>query len=59
MDFPILSSLVWLPVASAAIVIGLPRRRPELVIPVALGLSLITLGLAESPARGGVDRFCI
>ena len=46
MDFPILSSLVWLPVASAAIVIGLPRRRPELVIPVALGLSLITLGLA-------------
>jgi NADH-quinone oxidoreductase subunit M len=46
MDFPILSSLVWLPVASAAIVVGLPRRRPELVIPVAFGLSLITLGLA-------------
>lgn len=46
MDFPILSSIVWLPVASAAIVIGLPRRRPELVIPVAFALSLITLGLA-------------
>jgi len=46
MDFPILSALVWLPVASAAIVVGLPRRRPELVIPVAFGLSLITLGLA-------------
>ncbi len=46
MDFPILSSLVWIPVASAAVVIGLPRRRPELVIPVAFALSLIPLGLA-------------
>ena len=47
MDFPILSAIVWLPVASAAIVVGLPRRRPELVIPVAFGLSLIPLGLAS------------
>ena len=46
MGFPILSAVLWLPVASAAIVVGLPRRRPELVIPVSFALSLITLGLA-------------
>ncbi|MGI9611014.1 MAG: NADH-quinone oxidoreductase subunit M [Acidimicrobiia bacterium] len=42
----ILSLLIWLPVAGAAVVIGLPRRRPELVVPVAFALSVLTLGLA-------------
>ncbi|MDH3607544.1 MAG: NADH-quinone oxidoreductase subunit M [Acidimicrobiia bacterium] len=46
MGFNVLSVLIWLPVAGAAIVIGLPRRRPELVVPVAFALSLLTLGLA-------------
>ncbi len=46
MDFNVLSLLIWLPVAGAAIVIGLPRRRPELVVPVAFALSILTLGLA-------------
>ncbi len=46
MGFNVLSLLIWLPVAAAAIVIGLPRRRPELVVPVAFALSVLTLGLA-------------
>ena len=46
MGFNVLSFLIWLPVAAAAIVIGLPRRRPELVVPVAFALSLLTFGLA-------------
>ena len=46
MGFNVLSLLVWLPVVGAAIVIGLPRRRPELVVPVAFALSVLTLGLA-------------
>lgn len=46
MDFPILTLLIALPIAGAAIVIGLPRRRPELAVPVAFGLSLITAGLS-------------
>ena len=46
MGFNVLSLLVWLPVAAAAIVIGLPKRRPELVVPVAFALSVLTLGLA-------------
>lgn len=45
-DFPLLSFIVWLPVAGAAIVVGLPRRRPELVVPVAFSVSSLTLGLA-------------
>ncbi|MGI9647213.1 MAG: NADH-quinone oxidoreductase subunit M [Acidimicrobiia bacterium] len=46
MDFNALSILVWLPVAGAAVVVGLPRRRAELVVPVAFALSVLTLGLA-------------
>jgi NADH-quinone oxidoreductase subunit M len=46
MSLNVLSLLIWLPVAGAAIVIGLPRRRPELVVPVAFALSVLTLGLA-------------
>ena len=46
MGFNVLSFLIWLPVAAAAIVIGLPRRRPELVVLVAFALSLLTFGLA-------------
>jgi NADH-quinone oxidoreductase subunit M len=46
MDFPILASLIVLPVAGAVVVLLLPRRRPELVLPVAVAVSLVTLGAA-------------
>ena len=44
MDFPILTTLILLPAASAVVVLALPRRRTELVLPVAIALSLLTLG---------------
>jgi NADH-quinone oxidoreductase subunit M len=43
-DFPILSTIVLLPVAGALVVLALPRRRLELVLPVAILSSLLTLG---------------
>jgi NADH-quinone oxidoreductase subunit M len=43
-DFPILSTIVLLPVAGALAVLVLPRRRPELVLPVAIAASVLTLG---------------
>ncbi|HSF87452.1 MAG TPA: NADH-quinone oxidoreductase subunit M [Acidimicrobiia bacterium] len=46
MDFPILASLVILPVAGAAIVAMLPRNRTELFLPVAVLVSLPTLAVA-------------
>ena len=46
MDFPILSTLILLPVAGAALVMLLPSRRPELVLPVAIAASIVTLGAA-------------
>lgn len=46
MDFPLLSALIWLPVAAAVVVLTLPERRRELVTPVAFGASLIEAGLA-------------
>jgi NADH-quinone oxidoreductase subunit M len=46
MDFPILSALIVIPIASAAVVVGLPRRRSELTVPIALAVSLLTAGLA-------------
>ena len=46
MDFPILTTLILLPAASAVVVLALPRRRTELVLPVAIALSLLTLGAA-------------
>jgi NADH-quinone oxidoreductase subunit M len=46
MDFPILSTLILLPVAGAVLVMLLPSRRPELVLPVAIAASIVTLGAA-------------
>jgi NADH-quinone oxidoreductase subunit M len=43
-DFPILTTIVLLPVAGALAVLVLPRRRPELVLPVAIAASVLTLG---------------
>ena len=40
MDFPLLSVIVLLPAVGGLIVLALPRRRGELVLPVALALSL-------------------
>jgi len=45
-DFPILSTIVLLPAVGALVVLALPRRRPELVLPVAVALSLLVLGAA-------------
>ena len=48
-----------LPVAGAAVVVGLPRRRSELVVPVAFALSTFTFALAAfvvwefEPGDGG------
>ena len=46
MDFPLLSVIVLLPAVGGLIVLALPRRRGELVLPVALALSLLTLAAA-------------
>jgi len=46
MDYPILSTIILLPVAGAAIVLALPRRRPELTLPVAVAVSVLPLGAA-------------
>jgi NADH-quinone oxidoreductase subunit M len=46
MDFPILSTIVLLPAAGALVVLALPRRRSELVLPVAVAMSLLVLGAA-------------
>ena len=46
MDFPLLSALIWLPLAAAVVVLTLPEQRRELVTPVAFGASLIEVGLA-------------
>jgi len=45
-DFPLLSVIVLLPAVGGLIVLALPRRRGELVLPVALALSLLTLAAA-------------
>jgi len=45
-DFPILSTIVLLPAVGGLVVLALPRRRPETVLPVAVGLSLLVLGAA-------------
>ena len=45
-DFPILSAIILLPVAGAILVMLLPSRRPELVLPVAIAGSIVTLGAA-------------
>jgi NADH-quinone oxidoreductase subunit M len=46
MDFPILSTLILLPVAGGVLVLLLPRRRPELALPVAIAASMLPLGAA-------------
>jgi NADH-quinone oxidoreductase subunit M len=46
MGFPILSTIILLPIAGAILVMFLPSRRPELVLPVAIAGSLVTLGAA-------------
>ena len=46
MDFPILSAIILLPIAGAILVMLLPSRRPELVLPVAVAGSIVTLGAA-------------
>jgi NADH-quinone oxidoreductase subunit M len=45
-DFPILSTIILLPIAGAILVMLLPSRRPELVLPVSIAASLVTLGAA-------------
>ncbi len=44
--FPVLSLLVALPAFGALVVALLPKRRPELVLPVTVALSLLPLGAA-------------
>ncbi|MBU1865260.1 MAG: NADH-quinone oxidoreductase subunit M, partial [Actinobacteria bacterium] len=46
MDFPILTTLIVLPMAAGIAVLLLPRRRPELALPVAIASSLLPLGAA-------------
>ena len=46
MDFPILTTLIVLPMAAGIAVLLLPRRRPELALPVSLAASLLPLGAA-------------
>jgi len=43
---PVLTILILLPIAGAIVVGLLPKRRPELVFPVALGASILPLALA-------------
>jgi NADH-quinone oxidoreductase subunit M len=43
-DFPILTTIILLPIAGAVLLMFLPARRPELVLPVAIAASLVTLG---------------
>ena len=45
-DFPILSTLIVLPAIGAGALLLIPARRSEIVLPVAVGLSLITLAAA-------------
>jgi len=45
-DFPILSVIVLLPAVGGLVVLALPRRRPEVVLPLAVALSLLVLGAA-------------
>ena len=42
---PVLSILIALPFVGAIVVAALPRRRPEVVLPVALGVSLAPLAV--------------
>ncbi len=44
MDFPLLSTIVLLPAAGALVVLMLPKARTELVLPVAILISTLTLG---------------
>jgi NADH-quinone oxidoreductase subunit M len=46
MDFPVIATLVLLPIAGGVIVLFLPRRRPELALPVAIAASILPLGAA-------------
>jgi NADH-quinone oxidoreductase subunit M len=46
MDFPLLSTLILLPVVGAVVVLLISPRRPELALPVAVATSLVTLGAA-------------
>jgi NADH:ubiquinone oxidoreductase subunit 4 (subunit M) len=43
---PVLTLLIALPVAGAIVVALLPRRRPELVFPIALVMSFLPLAVA-------------
>jgi len=46
MDVPVLSIIILLPLAGAAVVALLPKRRPELVFPVSVAVSLLPLAVA-------------
>ncbi|NIO58505.1 MAG: NADH-quinone oxidoreductase subunit M, partial [Acidobacteria bacterium] len=46
MGFPVLATLVVVPIVGAAIVALLPNRRPELVMPITVGWTLLPLALA-------------
>ncbi len=43
MDFPVLTTLIVLPIAAGIAVLLLPRRRPELALPTAITASLLPL----------------
>jgi NADH-quinone oxidoreductase subunit M len=45
-DFPVLTTLILLPVAGGLTVLALPRRRPELALPTAITFSILPLGAA-------------
>lgn len=46
MDFPILSALIAVPAAAAAVVMFLPERRAEIVRPLGIVFSLLPVGLS-------------
>ncbi len=45
-EFPILSTLILLPVIGAVVLLAIPSRRAEVVMPTAVAASLLTLGAA-------------
>jgi NADH-quinone oxidoreductase subunit M len=56
----LLTALVVIPVVAAVIVLLLPRRRPELPLPVGVGLSILPLALAGylfAAFQGGTAEF--
>ncbi|MDH4032088.1 MAG: NADH-quinone oxidoreductase subunit M, partial [Chromatiales bacterium] len=55
MDFPLLSTLIWLPIAGGILVLLVGDRQPGLTRWMALGVSLATF-VASVPLFSGFDR---